>query len=215
MGLVVAPQAQNGGSTGVAAAVRQSSASLSSWPVSFFGRSWQDSIRRLLMLGNRLAVHGLLGLILGTGIACGEDDGEDDGGTGTDAGDSGDTGDGGDGDSGSDDGSGGSTDSDDGASSGDSGEDSGSAGWPEAGPYSGPCNYSGDCEGFPELVSCPQEFNFCTLPCQDPSECPPPPNGDAVPVCEVAGGFRLCLLDCSGGEECPTTMTCEGLRCRW
>jgi hypothetical protein len=55
--------------------------------------------------------------------------------------------------------------------------------------------------------------------CTDVSECPDaPPGGDAMPVCTdiaVPDGNE-CILDCSGGEACPTGMICyRDILCVW
>ncbi|KAF4670392.1 hypothetical protein FOL47_002069 [Perkinsus chesapeaki] len=48
--------------------------------------------------------------------------------------------------------------------------------------------------------------SICTVFCRETSDCPPPKEGDAKPVCRN----RQCCLDCAeGARSCP-----EGLGCR-
>jgi hypothetical protein len=88
--------------------------------------------------------------------------------------------------------------------------DSSSTGAEGIGPY-------GDCVG--EMMACP-DMGLCVLvpatgvcapPCVDVMDCPPPPAGGTAPaICgdANANGAGDCLLDCSGGNACPTGMTC-------
>jgi hypothetical protein len=51
-------------------------------------------------------------------------------------------------------------------------------------------------------------------PAGNPANCPDPPDGDAMPICiDVndgmgGGNTSYCALDCSGGETCPTGLSC-------
>lgn len=47
--------------------------------------------------------------------------------------------------------------------------------------------------------------------CDTPADCPlPPPGGDASVVCAPLGGEPAaeCVIDCSGGDTCPSGMVC-------
>jgi hypothetical protein len=149
----------------------------------------------------------------GTGQGTGDGSGTGDGGTGGGTGDGGSDGGTGGGSSGGDTGDGGSDAGDGGAFIAE--EDQGGGGG--GGAYE-PCP-DGNCTTGTCLNGDPPNDNksFCAPNCSpagDPSGCPPPPSGDAPPMCidvgdEQGGNVQsFCALDCSGGQTCPTGMTC-------
>lgn len=56
-------------------------------------------------------------------------------------------------------------------------------------------------------------FGVCaTTDCVTDCDCPAGPGtGTAQPACDeiIAGGGNACFLDCSGGQTCPTGMSCQ------
>lgn len=86
------------------------------------------------------------------------------------------------------------------------------------GPY-GDCTGGATCDveaGGGCVVDSPMNpsFGFCAPPCATASECPQAPStGTAVAACldVLSSGDKLCLLECSQGESCPTGMRCEAL----
>lgn len=163
-------------------------------------------------------------LILTAGTACGGDPeegspGTDGGGTGADgSGDGGDDGDAGGGTTGDDGGGmtggdgGGMTGGDDGGGFIDKNDVGGGGGaYP---PCAGMCPPGTTC-----ITADPpnDSLDYCAMTCSppgDPSGCPPPPDGDAVPICiDVADMMgqntqSYCVLDCSAGQTCPAGMQC-------
>jgi hypothetical protein len=103
-----------------------------------------------------------------------------------------------------------------GSSSGQPGSEGSSSGGEPAGPAYPPCAPDQD-------PPCPEPYdqciapgggdlgNWCSIACNDATECPVPDSGTAVVVC---GGPPMqptrCLLDCSMGE-CPDGMSCIGV----
>jgi hypothetical protein len=90
----------------------------------------------------------------------------------------------------------------------------------------------GDCFNNPALDVClagetciddagmPPGVAVCALQgCGGAGECPsPPPGGNASPGCMDVTGDMVdeCVLDCTGGANCPTGMTCfAGFVCVW
>jgi hypothetical protein len=83
----------------------------------------------------------------------------------------------------------------------------------------GPSAHYDDCSFETERADCgpspaecqayetdqPGDGHVCHLPCEL-GECPPPPDGDAVPDCYEG---TYCVLDCGGGLTCPASMICD------
>jgi hypothetical protein len=75
------------------------------------------------------------------------------------------------------------------------------------------CDTSGDCKGDhvcfgrgTMLIAGTTYTGFCTQACSQSSECTKlPPSGNVTPTCGADG---KCMLDCTGGGQCPTGMTC-------
>lgn len=74
----------------------------------------------------------------------------------------------------------------------------------------GLCNESA-IVGYGDTIACEQGC-LCDAPCDEPSDCPTPPTGTAVPTCVEepygVGSPTTCLLRCGDGELCPDGMTC-------
>lgn len=85
------------------------------------------------------------------------------------------------------------------------------AGSGDASPIYGPCDEicSLDLDNGCVSPSDGSGREFCTQPCADASECPPPPSGAAVAGCVDPGQGKICFLDCSGGAACPAGMSCS------
>lgn len=61
-------------------------------------------------------------------------------------------------------------------------------------------------------------FGVCAAVCRDVGDCPDAPaSGNAAVACmDFDGGDNECVLDCSGGEICPTGMRCfDDRNCMW
>jgi hypothetical protein len=61
-------------------------------------------------------------------------------------------------------------------------------------------------------------IGVCTEECNVNGDCPPSPGGTAPVSCEDVTGDMVeeCILDCSGGQNCPAGMTCfQNLLCAW
>ncbi len=91
----------------------------------------------------------------------------------------------------------------------------------------GPCGnscLSGYCFGFVEMgmftdYVCPVVDCLDEGGVPDSAVCPPPPDGNAVPLCfepqepPELQGTGWCVLRCAGGETCPQGMECIGNDC--
>lgn len=55
------------------------------------------------------------------------------------------------------------------------------------------------------------EQGFCTVTCEDATQCPASPGGTATVICgghESVQDANVCILDCSAGATCPDGMAC-------
>ena len=77
----------------------------------------------------------------------------------------------------------------------------------------GACQSGSDCpDGYTCRGANTGPGSYCSARCQgSASDCPPPPSGNAVPMCQFQGplGFN-CILTCGNGETCPDGMNCSG-----
>lgn len=81
---------------------------------------------------------------------------------------------------------------------------------PSQQPY-GPCwvDSSLSCtEPDPKCKVLLSGHNFCTRPCGDDGDCPPPGDGMTMAVCVDFFSGDRCALDCSNAD-CPEGMSCE------
>lgn len=96
--------------------------------------------------------------------------------------------------------------------------------WPGPGAEGTPY---GDCLSMPDACGldgvCLNDgamptIGVCTEECNVNGDCSPSPGGNAPVSCEdVTGdGLEECILDCSGGQNCPPGMTCfQNFLCAW
>lgn len=116
-------------------------------------------------------------------------------------------------------------------------DSSGTAGMDSTGDSATGTTTGGGEATYPECMPdadpvCPKEYddcvqlmqgnyNFCTVTCEGPDDCPDPSSGTAIAICGGPNQDR-CELDCGDDATCPDGMECIGvgpgmtfMRCAW
>lgn len=76
--------------------------------------------------------------------------------------------------------------------------------WPDDGSMYAHCTEIEDCDS----QVCSLDWEYCTIQCFEPEDCPDGPSGTAEPFCSMVSGFS-CALECTNGD-CPQGMDCVG-----